>query len=79
MSSAPRSSRPGHGHQQHVRHEVGGHDQARREALGFIDPEDGWTAEAGTAKRILEEAAAEEAHERDVVEGSAREGSALDG
>jgi hypothetical protein len=51
---------------------------ARREALGFIDPED-WTAEAGTAKRILEEAAAEEAHERDVVEGSAREGSALDG
>lgn len=52
---------------------------APREALGFIDPEDGWTAEAGTAKRILEEAAAEEAHERDVVEGSAREGSALDG
>lgn len=44
---------------------------ARRKALGFIDPDEGWTAEAGTAKRILEEATAEEAHERDVVEGSA--------
>ena len=49
------------------------------DTLGFKDPEEGWTAEADTAKRILEEAAAEEAHERDVVEASAREGSALDG